>query len=234
MSWNIPFNSIPNYPVRVGYLVQSDSGATVKEYTYSYLDIQNSANEQNLRLIQNIDTVTSSDYSNTDPDIKLYSTGQFFFKLSSNANSYDHTGITCDNWITADKLITNNTFTTSDTQTCPCTRQQVLELTTYEQITGSARIPSGVTCYTMINNPSQSVRCCYDTQGAIITDHISANGSNTYRRFTGQQAIDDDNMYDTCCNSDNFRFSKNDMCSLYLIQRPVCTCIASEGATVGK
>lgn len=225
MLWKVPVNkaTLPNYPVRIGYLAFPDGQRKYEEYPYSFLSVMVSGNLDKVNGIERISDIAESSVKSggsTQP-------GVFYYSLSNNdERTFQHPGLQCFEWIKADEgqdaisVPINVTYATL----CPSTRDQVSDSSyqLYSTIDGINCYIHRVPLYS--NLPEMHTpRCCYLSSGAIITSPRLAK--NLYARYTGTKLQADDDMYSLCCGQAYLEtgYTSTELCSRYLERRPVST-----------
>ncbi|KAL5013300.1 hypothetical protein ScPMuIL_007570 [Solemya velum] len=237
MGWNIALNKAtqPVYPVWMGAVIPSGlANLNVHKYSFSFLDIHVPDMEVNLNKIKKIDQVIPSDVDGLGSQ-----SGQFFWSLSDNNDSFIHPAVVCNNWIVGDIEIDSeeNPINVEDSTFCPCSLDQMIK-TFYVQL-DSSRIPATLTCWKKKNSPLAAVageharRCCYFPGGQLVENVLDTNGMTTYTRHSGDAGDKDDAMFDVCCSSTIINQAKEYLCSQYLARRPACTCNKVKTAKAG-
>ncbi len=223
---------LPNYPVRIGFLSGSRKDRRSQEYRYSFLDMHDTDDLQQVWLIQNIHDVTESSLTGSG----ISAPGHLYYQLSDNdPDTFVNPAWRCRQWLITeqDSSPLDQNAVKNDAMNCPCSLDQVQ--TGYFRIYSHSDIPTDHVCYvrrdsgygsedTLAAGELPTPRCCYNVSShALNANHRALQGWNLYQRYDDddQRQTADDEAYGFCCGEG---VTSSAMCLEFLDRRPVSRC----------
>ena len=239
MKWNVLVNaaSLPNYPVRIGYLAFKDTTRYYQEYQYSFTN-----DYDNLDKIQRIDTVQQTGAS--EP-------GLFYYELDDNNDAtFINPGYECRKWLDEDEAFDISTGTSIDSTLASSCAESLnnAQLYSYNKYI-NVNIPTEYTCYTLKRaalyphtsdaslDQVQTPRCCYDSRNALVTQPTLLQGLNLFQRFSSTIKQNEEMaMYENCCSQGHIKSGSStlELCNAFKERRPPASSASTTKRAGGK